>query len=98
MAQRIEPTNEEIADVLERIAALLESQDANPFRVRAYRMATQSVRDSQRSVAELSTKRVEALQQLPGVGERLAGTIAKFVATGSGRAGWWCAWVWYVGH
>jgi len=82
MAQRIGPTNQEIAAVLERIAALLESQDANPFRVRAYRMAAQSVRDSQRPVAELAVERVEALQQLPGVGERLAGTIAEFVATG----------------
>jgi DNA polymerase/3'-5' exonuclease PolX len=82
MVRRIEPTNEEIAEVLERTADLLESQDANAFRVRAYRMAAQSVRDSQRSVAKLAAAGVQDLQQLPGVGERLARTIAEFVATG----------------
>ncbi|MBT8477673.1 MAG: hypothetical protein KJO06_02060, partial [Gemmatimonadetes bacterium] len=30
-------TNEDIADVLERVGDLLEVQDSNPFRVRAYR-------------------------------------------------------------
>jgi DNA polymerase (family 10) len=35
-------TNEAIASVLERIADLLEAQDANPFRVRAYRDGAQS--------------------------------------------------------
>jgi DNA polymerase (family 10) len=66
MARPIEPTNEENADVLERIADLLESQDANVFRVRAYRMAAQSVRDSQTPVAKLAAEGVEVLQRLPG--------------------------------
>ena len=33
------PTNQEIAGGLDRVADLLEAQDANPYRVRAYRRA-----------------------------------------------------------
>ena len=42
------PTNQEIAEVLERVAALLEAQDANPFRVNAYRKAARLVERSDR--------------------------------------------------
>jgi DNA polymerase/3'-5' exonuclease PolX len=38
------PTNGEIANVLVRIADLLESMDANEFRVRAYRNAARTLR------------------------------------------------------
>lgn len=37
------PTNQQIAEVLEQIADLLENQDANPFRVRAYLEGAESV-------------------------------------------------------
>jgi DNA polymerase (family 10) len=42
------PTNAEIATVLERIAALLEFQEANPHRIRAYRNRAGSVRAQDR--------------------------------------------------
>ena len=42
MAKR--PTNAEIADVLERVAALLEVKHESPYRIRAYRAAAQRVR------------------------------------------------------
>ena len=44
MMSRHLPTNREIADVLDRIADLLEAQDANPFRVHAYRNGADHVR------------------------------------------------------
>jgi DNA polymerase (family 10) len=75
--------NAEIADVLEQIADLLETQDANPFRVRAYRQGAQSVRDADRSVAEMVHQgKRQALTDLSGIGEGLAGTIEEFVETG----------------
>ena len=38
------PSNEQIAQQLERIAELLEGQDANPFRIQAYRRAAETLR------------------------------------------------------
>jgi DNA polymerase/3'-5' exonuclease PolX len=46
------PGNDELADALERVADLLEAQDANPFRVRAYRRAAGTLRASPEALAE----------------------------------------------
>ena len=73
-------TNQEVAHLLEEIATLLEQQDANPFRVRAYRTGAATVRKEKRAVAEtLTAEGSEALQSLPGIGEGLAATIAEYV-------------------
>ena len=80
---REKPTNAEIADLLERIADLLEIQEANVYRVRAYRNGARSVRDAERSVADLVERGDdEALQALPDVGQALAGVITEIVHTG----------------
>ncbi len=44
-------TNTQIAAVLDEIADLLEFQDANPFRIRAYRNAARTVHDHGESLA-----------------------------------------------
>lgn len=77
------PTNEQIADLLDRIADLLEAQNANVHRVRAYRQGAQSVRDWEDSVAWLARKEgSQAVQGLPNIGKRLAALITEFVKTG----------------
>lgn len=77
------PTNDEIADLLERIAALLEAQNANPFRVKAYRTGAQTVREAEEPLATVVQQgRAKALEDLPGIGEGLAATIAEYVRTG----------------
>ena len=48
-----DPTNIQIADLLEQIASLFESQGDNPFRVRAYREGAQTIRDSKSPIAKL---------------------------------------------
>lgn len=78
-----QPTNSEIAGVLEGIADLLETQDANPFRVRAYRQGARSVRESGESIAQLVHQGDrQALTRLSGVGSGLANTIEEYVKTG----------------
>lgn len=78
-----EPTNSEIASVLERIAALLEAQNANPHRIRAYRDGAQAVRDADMSIAEqVMQGEQEKLQDMPGIGEKLAGLMTEYVETG----------------
>ena len=78
-----QPANHEIATLLERIAALLEVQEANPHRVRAYRNGAGRVRSVETSVAEMVLSGDgEALQELPGIGEGLARVISRFVRAG----------------
>jgi DNA polymerase (family 10) len=64
--------NSRIADKLEETARLLEDQHSNPFRVRAYRRAAETVRRNRQSM----------LQRLPGIGEGLARSIRDMVLTG----------------
>jgi hypothetical protein len=77
------PSNEEIAAVLDRIADLLEAEDANPHRVRAYRNGAERVRNSKTPLAQIvAGGDGDALQELPGIAEGLAGVITSFVRTG----------------
>jgi DNA polymerase (family 10) len=77
------PNNVEISDVLERIAELLEAQDANPFRVRAYRRAAQVIERWDQPVAEIAdSKDGKRLEDLPEIGDRIAASIREFVHTG----------------
>ncbi|MCX7591636.1 MAG: DNA polymerase/3'-5' exonuclease PolX [Kiritimatiellae bacterium] len=73
--------NAEIADKLSRLADLLEIEGANPFRVRAYRNAAQTILNLPRSVAEMVAAG-EDLCQLPGIGEALAKKLKEIVETG----------------
>jgi ERCC4-type nuclease len=77
------PTNDQVANVLDQIADLLETQDANPFRIRAYRDGAHTVRTTADSVAVMVRDgREDALQELPNVGEGIARVIASYVRTG----------------
>ncbi|MGQ9662458.1 MAG: DNA polymerase/3'-5' exonuclease PolX [Kiritimatiellia bacterium] len=73
--------NVEIAEKLNRLADLLEIEGANPFRVRAYRSAAQTVQNLPRSVADMVATG-EDLCQLPGIGEALAKKLKEIVETG----------------
>ena len=83
--QTNQPSNADIAAVLERIADLLEAQDANTFRVQAYRKGAQSVRAAEEPVARLAREDGAALRQLPNIGSGLAATIVEYV--NGGRSG-----------
>jgi len=73
--------NLEIARIFEEVADLLEIQDANPFRVRAYRNASRTLQTLSSPVASLIQKG-EPLDGLPGIGKDLAGKIREIVETG----------------
>jgi hypothetical protein len=77
------PGNGEIADALERIADLLEAQGASVYRVRAYRTAARTARESPRSLAALvEAEGPAALEELPGIGTSIATVIAQHVRSG----------------
>lgn len=76
------PTNEEIADVLDRVAGLLEAQGANPYRVRAYRRAARTIQVYDGSIAEIAASEdTKGLEDLPDIGKSIAGAIREFVTT-----------------
>lgn len=73
--------NHEIAARLERVAALLEIDGANVFRVRAYRNAAQIIEAHPETLAELLASGLE-LTSIKGVGKDLAAGIAALFTTG----------------
>jgi hypothetical protein len=79
-------TTAALAEQFERIAALLEAQDANPFRVRAYRQAAATLRQLDRPAAAiLATEGTGGLIRLPNIGAGLASAIADVLQTGRNR-------------
>jgi len=73
--------NADIASRFTEIADLLEIQQANPFRIRAYRNAARTIGELGRDVRTL-IERGEDLTALPGIGEDLAAKMREIVATG----------------
>ena len=69
-----------IARVLAEIADLLEIKGDNPFKIRAYRNAAETVTHAPSAVAAMSAADLKAL---PGIGRDLATKIAELCSTGS---------------
>jgi len=74
-------TNSQIAEVLTGIAALLESQYSNPYRIQAYRNAARGVQELPEEAADILARR--ELLPVPGLGKRLQNRIAELVNTGT---------------
>lgn len=74
-------TNADIAAAFDQIADLLELQDANPFRVRAYRNAARLISELKLDLAAAVTAG-KPLPKLPGVGADLAAKIEELARTG----------------
>ena len=77
--------NEDIAVVFEEIADLLEIENANPFRVRAYRNAARTIRGLSRELSDLISAGKD-LTDLPGIGNDLAAKIKEILDTGHAAA------------
>jgi hypothetical protein len=76
-------TNQEIAACLHELADLLEAQGANQFRVRAYRIAADNLRNLSVPVHKiLEAEGLPGLLQLPGIGHSLARSLDKLCRTG----------------
>jgi DNA polymerase (family X) len=72
--------NEDIARVFDEIADMLEvGEEANFFRVRAYRNAARAVRDYPGRLADAGP---EKLREIPGIGADLAQKIETLIKTG----------------
>jgi hypothetical protein len=73
-------TNGDVVSALERIADLLEVQHAEPFRVRAYRNAADTIRELDRPIAQiLHDEGLAGLDALPAIGKSIAATIRELL-------------------
>src|SRR5437868_13444212 len=75
--------NPDIARLFDEVADLLEIQDANPFRVRAYRNAARTIRDFPEPLTDLVRAGTKDLTEIPGIGDDLAEKITEIVTSGA---------------
>ncbi len=75
--------NRDVAAAFDEIADLLEFQNANPFRVRAYRNAARRINDLPESLTTVAADPNRDLTEIEGIGKDLAQKIAEFLDTGS---------------
>src|SRR4051812_22590943 len=75
--------NRDIAASFDEIADLLEFQNANPFRVRAYRNAARRITDLPEPLANVAADPKRALTDIDGIGKDLAQKIEEVLETGS---------------
>jgi len=74
--------NPDIARLFDEVADLLEIQDANPFRVRAYRNAARTIRDFPEPLADLVRAGTKDLTDIAGIGDDLAEKITEIATKG----------------
>jgi DNA polymerase/3'-5' exonuclease PolX len=75
--------NQQVAERLREAAELLEQQQANPFRVGAYRRAAETVAEDVATLLE--REGIEGLDALAGIGPVLAQAIAQMAAPATDR-------------
>jgi len=76
--------NQQIAMKLEQAADLLEQQGANPFRVSAYRRASETIARLTQDIRQLAEAEGNAgLIKLPNIGKGIASAIQELLATGA---------------
>ena len=73
-------TRENLAEVLEEIALLLELKDENPFKIRAYRQGAETVRNFDGEIVALAEK--NELTGIKGIGEALRDKLHELASTG----------------
>jgi hypothetical protein len=77
------PDNQQVAAHFREMAHLLDEQDADGFRIRAYRRGAETLEGLNEPVSALfDEKGLEGLDALPGIGPGLASAIAEILITG----------------
>ncbi len=75
-------TNADLAAAFDELADLLELQEANPFRVRAYRNAARTIGDFPEPLARLAADPARSLTDIDGIGDDLAKKLLALIDTG----------------
>jgi DNA polymerase (family 10) len=72
--------NIEIAKLFNQVADILEIQEENPFRIRAYRKAAQVIESLPQPLAEITN-----LEEIPGIGKGMAEKIKELLDKGESK-------------
>jgi hypothetical protein len=76
-------SNDQISDVLDQVADLLEFQEASRYRVQAYRNGAYRVRSLNCPLSDLYSREGRAgLEKLPGIGKSLSSALEELFKTG----------------
>jgi len=73
-------TNQEIAGILNQISQILEIRGENPFKIRAYTKASQTVENLTYELSSLEDK--DKIAKLPGIGAGIAKKVTELLETG----------------
>jgi len=73
-------TNQEIAEILVHISQILDIQGENPFKIRAYIKAAETIEALTYQLSSLEDK--DKIQELPGIGEAITRKIKELLETG----------------
>ena len=76
--------NQDLASLFASMAGLLASRAENPYKVKAYQRAAESLRNLQEEVGCYAER--GDLRSIPGIGKELAHKIQEFLSTGRMRA------------
>ncbi|HEV8327307.1 MAG TPA: histidinol-phosphatase [Nitrospiraceae bacterium] len=76
--------NRQVATIFRSIAERLAAQRANPYRVRAYRKAADSIDALEEDIADVASR--QALEDIDGIGRDLADKIEEYLRTGTIQA------------
>jgi len=73
--------NSQIANIFLELAKLLAIKGDNPFKIRAYQNAANTIKSLNRPIQEL-IKQKQDLTKLPGIGKEIAKKIQEIIKTG----------------
>ena len=73
-------TNQEIAEILVHISQIMDIQGENPFKIRAYIKAAETIEALTFQLSSLEDK--DKIQELPGIGEAISKKIKELLETG----------------
>ena len=77
------PLNASIAARFDEVAQILAEQNANPYRISAYRAAARTIRNCPEPISQLIKEHgIAGLKRLPRIGERLARSTYQLATTG----------------
>jgi DNA polymerase (family X) len=76
--------NQQVATIFRSMAERLATQRANPYRVRAYRKAADTIEALEEDIADVAAR--QTLEDIEGVGRDLADKIEEFLRTGAIQA------------
>jgi DNA polymerase (family X) len=75
--------NHYVASLIGRIADILEFKDENPFKIRSYRMAAETIDAMGTSIVDIAARGGAAeLQKIPGIGKSISSQIVEIIETG----------------